>query len=507
MQGMRKLFAFMTTKSPEEEVSPTQAPVVEIQQSVERLSLSDRDVSHSELEKADNDKTDSIPNGACYINDLPVELLLLIFSHLPQEPSLFAFDLPLTCRLWNQLCQDDIFWKAIWKTSCSFELDSAAYLAYKTSAKEPNEKDKPQQWACPNCTLINWSRTSCELCETPYSAAASEVIKTEEKNNNTEADKNDNNKNSEPDIGYKRKLRRYYLDVDKNWHDGKYNIAKVLTGHAGYIRCVRFNADHRAVSSSTDMTVRYWDLLKGTCIREMRGHASEIDCVSFSENICLSGGFDGQIRYWNLDTGECLRTLQVPTRTIWCVHLFPRSKNALIPGPSGTLALWDYEKGEFNEKYLEETSNIMCLYCEGDSVPNGILLTASGSTLRSLDTTTGRPILHFTGHKDSIWSVHYQDGLVASASSDRTVKLWDYRTGQCVSSLLGHDGTVFCMWYQGNYITSGSAEDMMIVWDVRKREKMHSFKEHSGGLRSIQHDSYKIVSASWDRSIKVWSFL
>jgi WD40 repeat protein len=56
-----------------------------------------------------------------------------------------------------------------------------------------------------------------------------------------------------------------------NWENGSYSI-KALTGHRDFIRCVRFDKNHRAVSSGVDRTVCVWDLKTGACLQTMKGH-------------------------------------------------------------------------------------------------------------------------------------------------------------------------------------------------------------------------------------------
>jgi hypothetical protein len=59
--------------------------------------------------------------------------------------------------------------------------------------------------------------------------------------------------------------------MSDNWENGSYSI-KALTGHKDFIRCVRFDKTHRAVSSGVDRMVCVWDLKTGECIKTMKGH-------------------------------------------------------------------------------------------------------------------------------------------------------------------------------------------------------------------------------------------
>jgi hypothetical protein len=63
------------------------------------------------------------------------------------------------------------------------------------------------------------------------------------------------------------------------------------------------------------------------------------------------------------------------------------------------------------------------MYACGQSGPVDPLLTGSSDKIiRLWDTETGLCKLEMSGHTDSIWAVHYDQGAVITASSDRTVK-------------------------------------------------------------------------------------
>jgi WD40 repeat protein len=51
-----------------------------------------------------------------------------------------------------------------------------------------------------------------------------------------------------------------------------------------------------------------------------------------------------------------------------------------------------------------------------------LLTGSSDKIIRLWDTETGLCKLEMSGHTDSIWAVHYDQGAVITASSDRTVK-------------------------------------------------------------------------------------
>jgi len=92
------------------------------------------------------------------------------------------------------------------------------------------------------------------------------------------------------------------------------------------------------------------------------------------------------------------------------------------------------------------------MYACGQSVPLDPLLTGSSDKIiRLWDTETALCKLEMEGHTDSIWSVHYDQGAVVTASSDRTVRssclsslLFSSFATEILSHIFGHKNTFQC---------------------------------------------------------------
>lgn len=84
--------------------------------------------------------------------------------------------------------------------------------------------------------------------------------------------------------------------------DTGHEIRQML-GHTGWIRVVALSRDgKRALSGSTDKTVRLWDTQTGRQIACLEGHQHEVRGVAFSPDgrLALSCGEDGTVRLWAL---------------------------------------------------------------------------------------------------------------------------------------------------------------------------------------------------------------
>jgi WD40 repeat protein len=70
-----------------------------------------------------------------------------------------------------------------------------------------------------------------------------------------------------------------------------------------YIQDIAFTPDSmKLFSSSSDTTIRFWDLQTGNCIAILRGHTKNISNISLSGNQLASGGnVEDPVRLWKID--------------------------------------------------------------------------------------------------------------------------------------------------------------------------------------------------------------
>ena len=99
-----------------------------------------------------------------------------------------------------------------------------------------------------------------------------------------------------------------------------------LDGHKSVVTSVTVLANcRRAVSASSDSTLRLWDLETGAELRRFDGHGYGITSVAASGDgrLALSASYDSTLRLWDLESGAELSRLTldaVPMRLAWSVE-------------------------------------------------------------------------------------------------------------------------------------------------------------------------------------------
>ena len=195
------------------------------------------------------------------------------------------------------------------------------------------------------------------------------------------------------------------------------------------INALAFSPDGKTlVSSSSDATIRIWNVSTGALLKAFKGHTKGVNSAAYSPDgkTIVSAGANKTVRIWNAATGALLNTLEGHTRDVNSAAYSPDSKTIVSAGNDSAVRIWNAE---------------------------------SGAPLHTLE-----------GHRGDVNSAAYSpDGnTVASGNDDNTVRIWNAETGALLNTLEGHMGSVRWVGYSsdGKTLASASDDGTVLIWDV-----------------------------------------
>ena len=284
-----------------------------------------------------------------------------------------------------------------------------------------------------------------------------------------------------------------------------------LEGHTNSVHSVAVTADgRRALSGSSDQTLRLWDLSSGECLRTFAGHPDMVRFVALSadERLALSGGNDKTLRLWELNSGHCLRTFEGHTDFVDCISFSADGRRALSGGNDKTLRLWELGTGKCVRVIEGHTQGVDSVALSADG--RWALSGSYDNTLRLWDLTFGECLRTYGGHKKGVTAVAIstEGRLGLSGSSDGTVRLWDLSTGKCLQVFAGHTGPVtsVALSPDGRWALSGGYDRTLRLWELKSGRCLRTFAGHTGWVFSValSADGRWALSGSHNNTLRLW---
>lgn len=282
-------------------------------------------------------------------------------------------------------------------------------------------------------------------------------------------------------------------------------------GHFNSIYCVAYSPDgKRALSGSSDRTIREWNLLTGECINILIGHKMYVQSVDYSPDgkKALSGSFDGKIFEWNLTTGRIIQSLDGHTKAVYGVKYSFDGTKAISGSFDNMLKKWD----------LKSSNCIQSIKCSDKGIrgidysPDGTkAVTASyDGTIREWNLSTGACIHCLVGHRGAVRDVCYsKDGKkVLSCSDDCTIREWNLSTKKCIHILSGHSKKVCNVRYSpdGTKVLSCSYDGSIREWNLESEDCIHVINVAAAAVYCVDYslDGKKAISGSCILSVQEW---
>ena len=275
--------------------------------------------------------------------------------------------------------------------------------------------------------------------------------------------------------------------------------SKTLRGHEDRVFAITFSPPNgRTIATAgADNTIRIWDAESGEALDILAGHEGDVTAVVFSNGvwssddltgsplppppplvrgILASSSTDATIKLWNIETGEEIHRFLGHNGEVRDIDFSPDGKRLVSGASDRLLKIWESETGR-ELATLEGHEN--AVLSVAFSPPDGKYI-ASGSmdnTIRLWDAETWEELQVYRGHEDKVWSVDFSpDGkLLVSGSWDGTVRLWPVPNSESVAMensgrlLAKLETLVFSVEFSpdGKLIAVGLAEQLLGANTIR----------------------------------------
>lgn len=272
-------------------------------------------------------------------------------------------------------------------------------------------------------------------------------------------------------------IDRYELAVAGNGDESRAppSLVAVLgetrLSHWAFACSVAFSPDDRfLVTTSTDRTVRIWEVGTGRQSKVLIGHAGPVWSAEFSPDgqIIASAGVGPDVRLWSAATGEPQGILVHGPPNVHRIVFSPDGQTLASAGEDARVILWDIAKKRQRREPLQE-------------------------------------------HKATVWALAFsKDGKwLASAGLDRTVCIWDAQSGKLVQRLSQHTGPVYGVAFSpvSDVLATASADKTIKFWQVSSQEvtaqPLRTLVDSAGVWRvRFSSDGKVLATTSEDHTIK-----
>ncbi|MDM0048614.1 TIR domain-containing protein [Variovorax sp. J22R115] len=299
----------------------------------------------------------------------------------------------------------------------------------------------------------------------------------------------------------------------KLWDLERGELLHALADHGRWVYGATLLAEGRqALSWAQDGTLKLWDLERGELLHTYAGHEDEVNGAALlaEGRQALSWSGDGTLKLWDLERGELLHTYAGHEDEVSGATLLAESRQALSWSGDGTLKLWDLERGELLQTYAghEDEVNGAALLAEGRQA----LSWSGDGTLKLWDLKRGELLQTLGGHEDGITNVTLlAEGRKALSWSvdNGTLRLWDLERGELLHVLAGHERGVYGaeLLAEGRKALSWSVDDRALkLWDLERGELLHALAGHERGVcgATLLAEGRKALSWSSDGTLKLW---
>ena len=310
------------------------------------------------------------------------------------------------------------------------------------------------------------------------------------------------------------------------WALGTASALQVLTGHEDYVTGVSWTrTDHGDIlaSGSYDGTIRLWirDAQMWQVAKLFTGHQGYITDVSISLDgfLVASAGYDKTVQIWDTSNiYDAIPSADQPQSTTQTSPSSPKNSSSRMAAVLEPLSSPESNASPDPSPSKTAESKLKCAPLRACAfTPDGKrIATASEDNVVHifvLKQGVGRLVRTLEGHRNHVddlsWSPDGQ--FLASTAEDSKVLLWHSHTGMLLGKLRGHAHPLNSIAWSsdGTLMAGGSMQKLVIIWDIAQGKVVRTLHGHAGDIRSVawSPDGTMLASSSNDWTVRVWDVL
>ncbi|XP_008138305.2 WD repeat-containing protein 88 isoform X2 [Eptesicus fuscus] len=296
---------------------------------------------------------------------------------------------------------------------------------------------------------------------------------------------------------------------------------QILTGHQHLVSSCHFCVDDtKLLSSSFDCTVKLWDAMEGSIIRDFDDgpKAPILECsVTADSRRITAAAYDKTLRTWDLETGKLLWKIRHEGFITSC-NFSPDGKY-VVSGLDVDRGICIIDaRNATTVSHIKDHHKRSVTGCCFDPDSQKVASVSLDKSIKIWDITSQATLFTINkAHTNAISSCcfTFSGHFLCTSSWDKTLKIWNVHTGEfrnrgaCATLMHGHEGSVSSCHFarDTSFLVSGGFDKTVAIWDVGEGYQKLSLKGHNDWVMDVAISNNKkwILSASKDRTMRLWN--